>query len=82
MGGLTSSKLFNIYVNALIEELGRARVDCFIDVICINNISYADDMALLSASVCDLTKLITICEKYATSHGFKYNVNRSECMLF
>ncbi|CAH2220057.1 jg26058 [Pararge aegeria aegeria] len=81
-GGLTSPKLFNLYINALIEELSSARLGCHIDGICFNNISYADDMALLSASVCGLTKLLGICENYASSHGLYYNVKKSECMVF
>ncbi|KAG7300756.1 hypothetical protein JYU34_015085 [Plutella xylostella] len=81
-GGLTSPKLFNLYVNALIKELSETRVGCHIDNVCINNISYADDMVLLSASVCGITKLLGICERYASSHGLKYNVSKSECMVF
>ncbi|CAG9122135.1 unnamed protein product [Plutella xylostella] len=81
-GGLTSPKLFNLYVNALIKELSETRVGCHIDNVCINNISYADDMVLLSVSVCGITKLLGICERYASSHGLKYNVSKSECMVF
>ncbi|XP_063545821.1 uncharacterized protein LOC134753808 [Cydia strobilella] len=62
-GGLTSPKLFNLYVNALIEELSSTRIGCHIDGVCVNNISYADDMVLLSASPCGLTKLIGVCER-------------------
>nr|XP_034833609.1 uncharacterized protein LOC117990254 [Maniola hyperantus] len=81
-GGLTSPKLFNLYVNALIEALSSTRVGCHIDGACLNNISYADDMVLLSASVCGITKLLGICETYAHSHGLTYNVKKSECMVF
>ncbi|XP_063838778.1 uncharacterized protein LOC135087843 [Ostrinia nubilalis] len=81
-GGLTSPKLFNLYVNALIEELSSTHVGCHIDGVCLNNISYADDMVLLSASVCGLSKLIAICERYAESHGLIYNAKKSECMVF
>ncbi|XP_069355266.1 uncharacterized protein [Maniola hyperantus] len=79
---LTSPKLFNLYVNALIEALSSTRVGCHIDGACLNNISYADDMVLLSASVCGITKLLGICETYAHSHGLTYNVKKSECMVF
>lgn len=44
---LTSPRLFNIYVNALIEELSSTHVGFYIDDICIDNIRYADDMVLL-----------------------------------
>ncbi|XP_061707838.1 uncharacterized protein LOC133518223 [Cydia pomonella] len=39
-------------------------------------------MALLSASVGGLRELITLCEQFATSHGLKYNVKKSEIMVF
>ncbi|XP_046976555.1 uncharacterized protein LOC124542674 [Vanessa cardui] len=81
-GGLTSPKLFNLYINALIEELSSTHVGCYIDGICFNNISYADDMVLLSASVSGLNKLLKICENYASLNGLTYNVKKSEFMVF
>ena len=81
-GGLTSPKLFNLYVNALVEGLSSMHVGCHIGGVCLNNISYADDMVLLSASVSGLSKLLGICEKYAENHGLLYNVKKSECMVF
>lgn len=50
-GGLSSPTLFNLYINELLDALGRMHVGCHIDDVCLNNISYADDMVLLSASV-------------------------------
>ena len=45
----------------LLGELGSTRLGCYIDDICMNNLSYADDM-VLSASICGLRKLISICD--------------------
>ncbi|XP_028043832.1 uncharacterized protein LOC114253243 [Bombyx mandarina] len=73
-GGLTSPKLFKLYVST--------HVGCHIDEIYLNSISYADDIMLLSASACGLSKLLGICERYALSHGLVYNANKSECMVF
>lgn len=81
-GGLTSPKLFNLYVNALIGGLSSIRVGCHIERVCFNNISYADDMVLLSPSVGGLRILIDICESYALKHNLKYNVLKSEYMIF
>lgn len=39
-------------------------------------------MVLLSASVCGLRRLMTICENYAADHGLRYNVKKSQCMVF
>ncbi|KAL0881932.1 hypothetical protein ABMA27_001691 [Loxostege sticticalis] len=81
-GGLTSPRLFNLYINGLIEELSGTNVGCFIDGVCVNNISYADDMVLLSPSIGAMRKLLNVCEAYAVSHGLRYNVKKSEYMVF
>lgn len=81
-GGLSSPSIFNLYINELIETLSKQHVGCHIDGVCFNNISYADDMVLLSASVCGLRKLLRICEGYAAEHGLIYNGKKSQCMVF
>lgn len=81
-GGLTSPTLFNLYMNRLIAELSGTGVGCHIDGICVNNISYADDMVLLSPSIGALRKLLRVCERYAEAHGLRYNVKKSEVMVF
>lgn len=81
-GGLSSPRLFNLYVNQLIEQLSSANVGCHIDGVCVNNISYADDMVLLAPSVGALRSLLSICQSYAVAHGLRYNVTKSELMVF
>ncbi|KAL0870260.1 hypothetical protein ABMA27_005292 [Loxostege sticticalis] len=68
-GGLISPNLFSLYVNELIEGLSSTRIGCHIGNVCVNNISYADDMVLLAPSVSALRKLLKVCESYAGSHG-------------
>ncbi|XP_063547541.1 uncharacterized protein LOC134754990 [Cydia strobilella] len=81
-GGITSPKLFNLYVNDLIEGLSSTPVGCRVDDVSINNISYADDMVLLSPTVRALRKLLSICEEYVSKHGLRYNAKKSEYMVF
>ncbi|KAL0860141.1 hypothetical protein ABMA27_010448 [Loxostege sticticalis] len=81
-GGLSSPKLFNLYMNGLIEELSSTYLGCHMGGLCVNNISYADDMVLLSPSIGALKKLLGICEKYAVTHGLRYNARKSEFMVF
>ncbi|XP_026316488.1 uncharacterized protein LOC113227718 [Hyposmocoma kahamanoa] len=69
-------------MNALIEELGGKQLGCFIDDVCVNNFSYADDMVLLAPSVSAPRKLLNICESYAESHGLAYNVKKTVYMVF
>lgn len=81
-GGFSSPSLFNLYMNRLIERLSCTKVGCHIDGVCINNISYADDMVLLSPSIGALRKLLQLCEAYAGAHGLRYNAKKSEFMVF
>lgn len=81
-GGLSSPSLFNLYIDRLIRGLSNSNVGCSIDGVCVNNISYADDMVLLSPSIRALRKLIRICECYAEEHGLRYNAVKSELMVF
>ncbi|XP_053615263.1 uncharacterized protein LOC128678044 [Plodia interpunctella] len=81
-GGITSPKLFNLYINDLIVGLSNRHIGCRIDDISINNISYADDMVLLSPTVRALRELLGLCEQYARQHGLLYNINKSEFMVF
>lgn len=39
-------------------------------------------MVLLSPAVSAMKKMITICEKYAVSHGLRYNTGKSEYLVF
>ncbi|KAL0872160.1 hypothetical protein ABMA27_004569 [Loxostege sticticalis] len=81
-GGLTSPRLFSLYVNRLIGELSSTMVGCSVDGTFVNNISYADDMVLLSPSISALRKLVNICEGYAEAHGLRYNTSKSEMLVF
>ncbi|XP_061719310.1 uncharacterized protein LOC133526635 [Cydia pomonella] len=81
-GGLTSPDLFNLYVNDLMGRLRGTGVGCHVGDVCINSLSYADDMVLLSPSIKGLRKLVSVCENYVNSHGLIYNVAKTELMIF
>lgn len=61
----------NVYLDRLIAELSSMHAGCYIDGIAVNNVSYADDMVLLSPSIKALRSLVRVCERYAESHGLK-----------
>ncbi|XP_026331758.1 uncharacterized protein LOC113239109 [Hyposmocoma kahamanoa] len=81
-GGLTSPKLFNLYVNELVVALSSKPVGCHVDGICVNNISYADDMVLLGPTAGSIAELLRTCEQYTSSHGLVYNCAKSEFLIF
>ncbi|XP_060801616.1 uncharacterized protein LOC132902036 [Amyelois transitella] len=81
-GGLTSPTLFNLYMDQLILELSSTMLGCSVGGTSFNNISYADDMVLLSPSVSALRRLVSVCERYAETHGLRYNATKSELLMF
>lgn len=81
-GNLSSPRLFNLYMNKLIEKLSETGISCHVSGVCINNISYADDTVLLSPSISAMMRLLRICEKYAEAHRIRYNATKSEMMAF
>ncbi|KAI8426309.1 hypothetical protein MSG28_005182 [Choristoneura fumiferana] len=76
-GGITSPKLFNLYINGLIDGLSSMHAGCYVGSICVNSLSYADDMVLLCPSVSALEQLLARCEAYALTHGLEYNTKKS-----
>lgn len=80
-GGLTSPDLFNVYINDLIVRLRSTGIGCHMAGECINNLSYADDMVLLSPSIKGLRSLLRICEHYANEHGLRYNTSKTFMMV-
>ncbi|XP_072946616.1 uncharacterized protein [Epargyreus clarus] len=58
------------------------KLGCSIDGTFVNNISYADDMVLLSPSIKGLRQLLSICERYAEVHGLRYNADKSKLLVF
>ncbi|KAJ0183170.1 hypothetical protein K1T71_001146 [Dendrolimus kikuchii] len=81
-GGVTSPDLFNCYINELIEELSGTPVGLRLGDRFVNNLSYADDMVLLSPSIKGMRKLLSICERYAQRHQLVYNAKKTEMLIF
>ncbi|XP_026745431.1 uncharacterized protein LOC113506790 [Trichoplusia ni] len=69
-------------MNDLIEELSGTAVGLRLGDRYVNNLSYADDMVLLSPSIKGLRKLIAVCERYAKEHNLVYNAKKTELLIF
>ena len=74
--------LFNIYVDVLILELESSGYGCFIGKKFIGCVMHADDLLLLSASVCGLQSMLDICYGFGRSHLMIFNSKKSLCCLF
>ena len=81
-GGLISPILYNVYTNELNERLKETNVGCHISGVCVNHISYADDMVVLAPSAKALQTLLNVCSDFATLNDIAYNPTKTVCMIF
>lgn len=81
-GGCSSSQLFSVYMDNLSKLLSRANLGCHVGETCINNINFADDIALLATSISGLKTLLAICEAYAAEHSIIFNPKKTVCQAF
>ena len=76
-GGTISPKLFNIYVEILIEELEKTNHGVKMEHINVEVIMYADDLLLLSNTKSGLNKLLKIVETDGFDYGMKFNPDKT-----
>ena len=80
-GSCLSPHLFNVYVDQLNYQLRNSGVGCHIANKCVNNLSYADDMVLLTPDAKSLNELLKICEEFAREYHITYSIMKTEAML-
>ena len=76
-GGILSPILFAIFVDDILLLLSKSGLGCHINRVCFNSFLYADDLLLLSISICDLQKMIDICKHELDWLDMKINVKKS-----
>ena len=81
-GGILSPKSFDIYVDALSQQLNKVMVGCCMNGKVINHLYYADDLVLLSLSANGIQKLLSECKMYASEYGMKLDENKSVVLNF
>ena len=79
-GAVLSPILFTMYIDGLFYELKRAGVGCHINGEYAGAFGYADDIVLLSPSLCALKHSITLCEDYAKRFKILFNPIKSKLM--
>jgi len=78
--GVLSPVVFSIYVDSIIERLRMSGYGCVIGGEFFGCIMYAEDLLLVSHSVCVLQKMIDICVDELNCIGLSFNVKKS-CFL-
>ena len=63
-GGVLSIHLFSVFVDDVLLKLNKSSLGCHIKSLCLNAIMYADDILLMSISVCDLQTMVYLCVTY------------------
>ena len=79
-GSLLSPYLFNVFINGLNNELEQCNHGIAIGDFKYNNVTYADDITLVSSTITGLQVLIDTCVNYSTKWHFKFNVAKSKYM--
>ena len=74
---ILSPVLFNMYFDTLLCELRRNGEGCYLDRHYVGCIAYADDLILLSASLCDLQSMLDVCHNVGSSLDIAFNSSKS-----
>lgn len=64
-------RVCTLYVNYLIMGLSSKHVGCRVHDVNVKNISYADDIVLLSPPVKAFEIFLRVCEQYMISYGWR-----------
>jgi Reverse transcriptase (RNA-dependent DNA polymerase) len=81
-GSLLSPYLFSLFIDILIRELVILDVGCHIANEFYGCFLYADDIIILSHSVCGLHIMLNMCVMVCASIDLKFNPSKSCCIRF
>lgn len=79
-GGVLSPYLFALFIDDLVNKIAACNSGCYTNKLCSAIFMYADDIILLSPSVCGLQSLLRICESAITELDMKINATKTVCM--
>jgi len=81
-GGVLSPILFCIYVDCIVQSLESSKLGCWIGELYIGCIMYADDLVLISSSVCELQRMLDVCADVLTEIGMQINSQKCGILRF
>jgi len=76
-GGILSPVFFNMYIDVIFNALYKSDLGCHLGSMYVGYIAYADDIILISASICDLQSMIGICFKEGNNLDIVFNASKS-----
>ena len=79
-GGVLSPILFNVYFDELLQRLQDQDIGCHVGTKFVGALGYADDLTLLSPSLCGLQKAADICYDFAQEYSAKFDSKMTQCM--
>ena len=81
-GGVLSPILFTCYIDNLMIKLEESGYGCHIRHIFVGELSYADDITLLSPSLRGLNEMLQFCSLYAYNFDIIFNSKKTVCIQF
>jgi hypothetical protein len=81
-GGVISPILFTLYIDVLLQRLKASGFGCMVGQAYFGTVCYADDITLLSPTMCGLQSMLRICENYGSEFNIKYNPKKTVCVCF
>ena len=81
-GDVLSPILLCIYFDELLKRIERTVIGCHNGNHFYGGLGYADDVVLLSPTVCGLQLLINTCENFAAEHNVTFNSRKTVCTYF
>ena len=80
-GGILSPDFFSLYMHDLILLLQASGYGCYVIMLCLACLFFADDIVLLSPSHYGLQRLLDICVGYCQKFCLNFNVKKSKVMI-
>ena len=71
--------LFCVYIDGIVQRLESSKFGCSLGGCYIGCILYADDLVLISSSICDLQKMIDLCVDKL--HKIDMLINTAKCAI-
>ena len=81
-GSVLSPTLFSLYVDELGEIMEKGVDGCWVQGEYFGILIYADDIILLSPSICGLQRMLNNCEAFADVSGLTFNPTKTKCIKF